>query len=441
MNASVYRQRQRALCEKIEGGVAVIFAAKESVRNRDVHYPFRQDSSFKYLTGLDEPAAILVLSAITNKFLSTLFVRPKDKKKEQWEGIRPGVTLAKKTSGVDAAHSLEKFSQIWPRLMVNHHNIYLDLHHSSNREMILQSMRPSLRERYKKALLPEGVENISPLIGQLRSIKGAEEIEQMKRAAQISCYAHQGAMAMAHPGIGERQVSAFWEYLVLSKGECSHLAYPSIVAGGENALILHYTENSASLKEGDLLLIDAGGEVNCYASDITRTFPINGKYSGAQKEMYQAVLTAQKKAIAVGGTGKTLGDIHSVATKCLVEWMKDKKILQGEVEEIIAQGGYKKYYPHSTGHWLGLDVHDFCPYQDNKNNEVTLAPGMTYTVEPGLYFPRGDSSVPLEFRGIGIRIEDDILVTKTGVENLTSAAPKELKEVETVCKRDYREFL
>ena len=420
--------------------MAVLFGAGEVRRNHDVHFPFRQDSNFQYLTGLNEPDSILVLCPQNSEYQSVLFVRPKDPVREMWEGSRLGPELAKELAGVDKAFPLDKWEQLFPSLLAGHHTLYCDLHHKTNRDRVLRFMKPPIGERKRPYLRPENLGNVIPAIGGLRLFKGPEEIEHMKRAADISSLAHRAAMALASSKVSESEVQALMEYIMHREGG-RQLAYPSIVAGGKNALVLHYTDNRSPLNEGDLLLIDAGVEINGYASDITRTFPVSSSYSPPQKEMYCAVLAGQKKAIAMGRPGKMLQDVHKAAVYPIVEWMVEKAILKGKVEQIVEREEYKKYYVHSTGHWLGLDVHDHCPYQDQQNNDIKLAPGMVYTVEPGLYFPIDDPAVPKEFRGLGIRIEDDILITQSGQENLTQDIPKSIEEVEEACRRNHKDFL
>ena len=441
MDIEHFRARRKNLLKKIDGGLAVVFAAGEKRRNFDVHYPFRQDSNFRYLTGLhDEPEAILVLCSRHKDAESILFVRPKNPRLEMWEGYRPGPEVARELTGVDRTHSLEEFDRIFAELVSGHDNLYLDIHAPRQRERMAPKMLPPPKERRRKVTRPEKMENIIPLLGQLRLSKSEEEIACMKRAADISVLAHRGAMAMAGDGGSEAKVQAFMEYIMHREGAKS-LAYPCIVASGTNALVLHYQENRAPLKGGDLFLIDAGCEFEGYASDITRTFPIDGGFTGPQAAMYDAVLAGQKRAIEASRPGQTLEDIHREALIPIVDWLLSEKILRGERDAIIKEKKYKDYYVHSTGHWIGLDVHDQCPYQDRDNNPLKLVPGMAYTIEPGLYFPVDDAKVPEHYRGLGIRIEDDILITKDGCENLTAQTPKERKDIEEACRRDWREFV
>ena len=440
MNIEIYRQRRKNLLKKIDGGLAVIFAAGEVPRNHDVCYPFRQDSNFNYLTGFNEPDAILVLCTRKKDVESTLFVRPKNPRLEMWEGRRLGPEKAKVLTGVDRTYNLEEFDKVLGELVSEHSGIYFDLHSPRHRERLAPLLLPTSKERRRKVTRPEKMENIVPLLGSLRLIKDFQEIVQMKEAARISSLAHRGAMALAGADGSEAKVQAFMEYLMYREG-ADTMAYPSIVAAGSNALILHYRENRAPLRGGDLLLIDAGCEINGYGSDITRTFPIAGKFTGVQGEMYDAVLAGQTRAIEQSRPGVTLEDIHREALIPIVEWLLEKKILSGEPDKIIDEKKYKDYYVHSTGHWLGLDVHDHCPYRDSDNQPLKLAPGMVFTIEPGLYFPLNDTKVPKEYRGLGIRIEDDILITPQGRENLTRQTPKARKDIEEACGRDYRDFI
>ena len=439
-NIEIYRQRRKNLLKKIDGGVGIVFAAGEVPRNHDVCFPFRQDSNFRYLTGFNEPEAILVLCSRNPKAESVLFVRPKDPRLEMWEGRRPGPEGARELTGVDCTYNLEDFEKVLTQLLPGHDGLYFDIHSPVHRDRLAPTMIPPAKERRRKVTRPEKMQNIVPLLGGLRLSKSAEEIASMRESARISSLAHRGAMAFANSGSSEAQVQAFMEYLMYREGG-EGMAYPSIVASGANALILHYRENDAPLKKGDLLLIDAGCELDGYASDITRTFPVDGGFSGPQGAMYDVVLSSQKRAIEASQVGKTLEDIHREALIPVVDWLIEEKMLTGERDQIIEDQKHKDYYVHSTGHWLGLDVHDQCPYQDSHNQPVALAPGMVFTIEPGLYFPEGDPNVPSHYRGLGIRIEDDILITEQGPENLSASTPKERAEVEEACRRDHQEFI
>ena len=441
MQVEHLRLRRKKLLKEIDGGVAVIFAACQELRNFDVHHPLRQDSNFRYLTGLhDEPEAVLVLCSRNKEMESILFVRPKNPHLEMWEGRRPGPEEAKELTGVDCVHSLEDLNRVLPQLIPGHECLYFNINSRRYRDRLAPLMLPPPKERRRRVTRPEKMENIIPILGRLRLSKSEEEVVQMKRAADISTLAHRSAMALANAGSSEAKVQAFMEYIMHREGAKS-LAYPSIVASGTNALVLHYCENRASLNEGDLLLIDAGCEIQGYASDITRTFPIDGAFTGFQGEMYDAVLSGQKRAIKQSRPGQTLEDIHREAVTPIVEWLLSEKILSGERDTIIEEKKYKDYYVHSTGHWMGLDVHDQCPYQDKDHKPLKLVPGMAYTIEPGLYFPVDDTKVPEHYRGLGIRIEDDILITQKGCENLTEDAPKERADIEEACRQDWWDFI
>ena len=447
MDIKYLRMRRQKLMDRIEGGLGVVFAAQESIRNHDVHYPFRQDSNFRYLTGLKEPDSILVLctrdATGKKKRRTVLFVRSKDSKQEMWTGRRPGPIGARELSGVDEARPLEEFDRVFPELLRGHECLYWDFYNKRWRDRIFEHTAFSNRER-KKSCRPYRMEYIIPLLGSLRLVKSEEEIAFMRKAAAISSKSHLAAMAMAAPDVSERALQGLMEYIMANEG-AETWAYPGIVASGQNSLILHYIENKDVLKDGDLILIDVGAEYEGHAADITRTFPVNGRYSRPQKEMYQVVLEGQKQAIQKARIGNTLTDIHQAALFPIVEWMIEKKILSGKAEKLIEanpeKGGYRDYYVHSTGHWLGLDVHDNCPYQDQENEELKLTSGMVTTVEPGLYFSPHHSNVPKEFRGLGIRIEDDILITDKEPENLSSGVPKDIDEVEEACSQNYRDFV
>ena len=281
-------------------------------------------------------------------------------------------------------------------------------------------------------------------MGELRLVKDQSEIQAMKKAAKLTDVGMRAAMALSRPGVNEKEINTLLTYL-FNQEQGEGPAYDSIVAGGENALILHYINNNMTLKEGDLLLIDAGAQVNTYASDVTRTFPVNGKFTEAQAELYSLVLDSQKAAMAHMKIGNTLGSIHLETSKALATSLKDAGILSGSLDEIMETGSYRTYYPHGTGHWLGLDVHDESPYLIDEGNDtlsdVCLEEGMAFTCEPGLYFPADDKNVPSKWRGIGIRIEDDLIMNESGFTNITSSIPKEIKEVEEACQGDLKSIL
>ena len=436
----IYKKRRALLAKTIKDGLVVLPAGLCKTRSHDTEFTFRQNSQFQYLTGLNEEAAILVIKITGGKTHETLFVKELDEVARVWTGKGMELKEARELLQVEAALPIGKFSEELPKLMVDHPSVYFDLH---NREVMSQVLAASKKQklpRNKRTCREIGLIHLSPFIGRQRLIKEESEISLMTKAASASKVAHAGAMAYTAPEKNEGDVANLLDYLFRQEGADGH-AYTSIVAGGKNGLILHYIDNNAALKDGELLLIDAGAEVNCYASDVSRTFPINGRFNSAQKEIYTLVLNAQKKAIGLARPGKTLTQIHNAATLALIEGMVDLKILSGDPQELLQSKKHAPYYPHGTSHWLGLDVHDECPYMAEDEREVVLQAGMAFTVEPGLYFPQNDSQIPAWYRGLAVRIEDDVLVTQDSHRILTADIPKEIPAVEEACSEDYRQFI
>ncbi|MBT3585830.1 MAG: M24 family metallopeptidase [Halobacteriovoraceae bacterium] len=437
---TAFRARQTKLLHMLKpGSIALIPAGSLATRSNDTEFPFRQDSQFKYLLGLEEHDALLVLSNLDGKMRTILFCQEKNALAELWSGKRIGVERAKELFNADEAYPHANWKEKLAELLVGHKSLYMDFFSHDTFFTQVKSLLYQLSlTKKRKEPSPSEFVNLAPLLGRLRLIKDSNEIEFMKRAAEITNRAHRGAMALAKAGKNEKDINAAMEYLFQRDGGGN--AYESIVAGGENALVLHYIENDCALRDGDLILIDAGAQFNLYASDVSRTFPVSGKFSKEQRELYQLVLDAQKSCIQMVGPGKTLGEIHAEAGKVLLQGLIELGILTGTLEEHQKDDSLKRYYPHGTSHWLGLDVHDNGPYRDSKGEEIGLAPGMVLTVEPGLYFQLDDDTVPSKYKGIGIRIEDDILVTEKGYENLTAAIPKEIKEVEEACASEVTLF-
>ncbi len=439
MDQAVYQRRRASLARTIGEGLAIVPAGTPKVRSHDTHFPFRQDSDFYYLTGFKECDAYLVMQISGGQSRDILLVRPKNPKAEMWEGKRLGVEEARQRMGVDQSFPVHEFSRRLGEFMQGHRRVYFDLHDRNLMEKVLQACRQRDLRRRKKVFFPESFHRLNDVIGRMRLIKEDGEIELMKRAAAASDVAHRAAMAFASEGKNESEVQNLMDYLFRRHGAGGE-AYASIVAGGANGLVLHYTANNAPLVAGDMLLIDAGAEVEYYASDVTRTFPVNGRYTSAQREIYNLVLAAQKAAFELARPGQTLAEMHRCASLTLIQGLVELKILVGKPEEILEKKEHRRYYPHGTGHWLGLDVHDQCPYLQADLEDVILAPGMAFTVEPGLYFPADDEKVPAAYRGIAVRIEDDLLITESGHQNLTAAIPKEVAQVEEACRRDWREL-
>lgn len=434
-----YRARRNDLIEELGETLVVIPAAHHQTRSYDTEYKFRQDSNYKYYTGINEPEGILLLSHnIMGNKKSILFTLDKNAEMEQWTGIRLGHQKAQQIAEVEESYPLSKFDEILSKELLNHKKVAFDLANQSLMTKITAMLGPHWFKR-KKKIYPVEFLHLPVYTGRQRLKKSPIEIENIKRAVELTDRAHRASMAKAAPGVNESEVYNIINF-IFNQQNAQGQAYESIVAGGVNALILHYIENNQNLNNGDLLLIDAGAEFNGYASDVTRTFPINGEFTTAQKEVYQAVLDAQKNAISQAKIGNTLGEIHLAASRVLADFLIANKVLSGSVDQVLENGDLKKYYPHGTGHWLGLDVHDPCPY-DEDGIELPLSKGMIFTIEPGLYFPENDPAGPNPFQGIGVRIEDDILIEDKGYENLTASIPKEIKEVEQACQQEFSPLL
>lgn len=442
MQSTNFKERRDNVFELMEDGIAIICSAKHMTRSNDTEFEFRQNSNFKYLTGINEPDAILVLSKKKDIKKTFIFIRPNNAFEEMWAGRRLGLEKAKDIIEADDSFDIHSFKEQILKILPGHTNLYMHFHEAKDIFDLVQKLSGELFNKKRKSdeLPPIQIRNIGAIVEKLRFIKDQNEILMMKKAMIATDKAHRAAMAFTRPGKNEKEVDALIHYL-FKKGFSQGQAYENIVAGGDNANILHYVENNEELKDGDLLLIDAGSQLNLYATDITRTFPVNGKFSPVQKDVYEIVLAAQKAAISHSFPGRTAPELHNACSKILAQGLIDLKILKGTLEQNLESMEYRKYFPHGTGHWLGLDVHDQNPYLDENNEAMKFTPGVIFTVEPGLYFPKSDASLPQEFRGIGIRIEDNILITKVGHENLSSMIPKEIKEVEDACEKDYTTFL
>ncbi|HCY63665.1 MAG TPA: Xaa-Pro aminopeptidase [Oxalobacteraceae bacterium] len=425
------------------GGVAVIPTAPEVARNADADYPYRHDSYFYYLSGFSEPEAVLVL-AVGKTVQSILFCLEKNLEREIWDGYRYGPEAARTTFGVDAAFPIAALDAEMPKLLANAPSIFYALGADGKLDAKVQGWLHAVRQQARAGVVaPSTAHDLHGLLNEMRLVKDADEIAIMRRAAVISSQAHARAMRTSRPGMHEYQIEA--ELLHEFRRHGSQFpAYTSIVAAGANACVLHYRAGDAVMKDGDLVLIDAGCELDSYAADITRTYPANGKFSGPQKELYEIVLAAQYAAIAETRPGKRFPDAHDAAVKVLAQGMLDTGLLDadkvGTLDDVIAKGDYRQFYMHRTGHWLGMDVHDVGDYREPGEAPVDgekpwriLRPGMVTTVEPGIYV-RPAQGVPEQYWNIGIRIEDDALVTKDGCEILTAAAPKTVAEIEAVMR-------
>ncbi len=413
--------------------VAIIPAAHEKQRSYDTEYKFRQDSDFMYLTGFPEPDAIAVITP-SKRTKYTMFVRPRDPEMETWFGRREGTEGAKKNYGVQQAYNLDRFEKMLHKMLDGHDKLYYRFGVDKKLDRtILDYLSGQRVARLKTTYPPHTIVDPTITIHEMRLFKNEEEIEIMAKSGEIAAEAHILAMKKTKPGMNESQVEALMEGYMKDKGAAG-VAYNSIVGGGDNATILHYVENNAPLKDGDMILIDAGAEYKGYASDITRTFPVNGKFTKAQKEMYQVVLDVQKECIKATVTGTTILERQNLSIELLTEGMKKLGLLKGATKTLIKKKKYLPYYMHGVGHYIGMDVHDAGRYFDDQKAKQSraFAPGMVLTVEPGIYVPADDKKAPPKFRGMGIRIEDDVLVTEDGNRNFTTKVPKEIDEIEAL---------
>lgn len=422
--------RRQLFASGMQAGVAIIPTAPEQIRNRDAHYPYRFDSYFYYLTGFREPEAVLVIVAATEKTAAKhiLFCREKDQEREIWDGFRYGPEAARDAFGFDETYPVSRLDELLPKLLADQPAIYTALGQNHTWDQRIINWLNRVREQARSGVaVPEKIHDCRGLLDEMRLIKGVDELQIMQRAADISTQAHRHTMQATRPGMKEYEIEAELLYTFHRHGSRAP-AYTSIVAGGANACVLHYVENNDELKSGDLLLIDAGCELDGYASDITRTFPVNGKFTAAQKDVYQLVLAAQAAAISQVKPGSSWNDPHQAALRVLAQGFIDLGLCQGSRDAVLESEDYKRFYMHRTGHWLGMDVHDAGEYKQ-KGDWRLLQPGMVLTVEPGCYIRPADN-VPEHFWNIGVRIEDDVVVTPTGHELLTRAAPKTVAEIE-----------
>ncbi|MGB6056524.1 MAG: Xaa-Pro aminopeptidase [Burkholderiaceae bacterium] len=441
-----YASRRAALMAQMRakgGGVAIIPTAPEVMRNRDADYPYRHDSYFYYLSGFTEPEAVLVLVAgADGDERSILFCRAKDPEREIWDGYRHGPQAAREQFGLDAAHAIDALDTEMPQLLANAPALFYTLGGHPGLDARVQSWLQAVRQQARAGVIaPSAVHDVQMLLDEMRLFKDAGEIALMKRAAAISGHAHRRAMRAARPGLREYQLEAELLHEFRYHGS-QYPAYGSIVAAGANACVLHYRAGDAELKDGDLVLIDAGCELDGYASDITRTFPANGRFSGAQRALYEIVLAAQAAAIAETRPGCSFMAGHDAAVRVLAQGMLDTGLLDagkvGTLDDVLEKGAYRQFYMHRTGHWLGMDVHDVGEYRDAAADGAekpwrALQPGMVLTVEPGIYV-RPAEGVPEQYWNIGIRIEDDAVVTADGCEIITGDAPRSVADIEAVMR-------
>ncbi|MBL1142004.1 MAG: M24 family metallopeptidase [Proteobacteria bacterium] len=413
--------------------IAIIPTSSVYIRNRDVEFPFRPDSDFFYLTAYPEPEAVAVLIPDRADGEYILFCRDSDEEMETWHGRRAGLNGALEIYGADDAFPIEDMDDIVPGLIEGHDRIFYNMGHDQNFDHRVLGWVNQIRDKVRTGVVaPDEFISLNHFLHDMRLYKSRHEIKLMRQAAKISAGAHKRVMTYCKPGLHEYQLEAELVHEFMMHGAYA-AAYPSIVGSGANGCILHYTENRDQIDEDDLLLIDAGSEYHGYASDITRTFPANGKFSTAQRQAYELVLKAQLAAIEQVQPGNHWNDPHDTAVRVLTEGMVELGILKGDIDELIKDQVYTKYFMHRTGHWIGMDVHDVGDYKVD-NEWRMLEPGMVLTIEPGLYMPAGTKGLPKKWWNIGIRIEDDVLVTKNGYDVLSKDAPKTIDEIEALMK-------
>ena len=424
------KRRQQLMRMTGDGAVVIVRAAAEKIRNNDVAYPFRQNSDFLYLTGFREPGAMLVLLPEEGNDRSILFCRERDEKREMWDGPMSGTAGAVEQYGMDTAYSIDEAVQQLPKLMEGRARIYYDLGADTEFDHLLIGWMSEFRNRkQRKVHVPDEIIALDHLLHDMRLYKSKTELGAMRKSARIAAEAHKHAMRICKPGMNEAEIHAGLLHSFFSE-QCE-TSYQPIVGSGNNACVLHYIANRDQMKDGDLLLIDAGAEYDGYASDITRTFPVNGRFSAAQKDLYEVVLAAQIKAIDKARAGTQWDDVHEAAVEVVAQGLIDLGILDSSLEQALEEESYGRFYVHKTGHWLGLDVHDVGDYEvDGHSRE--LEPGMVLTVEPGIYIRADDEGVDKRWRGLGIRIEDDVVVTRDAPEVLSSDVPKTVAAIEAL---------
>jgi Xaa-Pro aminopeptidase len=429
-----FAHRRTQLLDMMEEGVAIITSAPAQTRSNDTEYPYRQNSDFYYLCGFNEDNALLVLIKTAESTKVILFVEAYDAEHALWNGARLGVEGSRERFNVHEVHDVAAYSEMIQELLREHINLYIDLYSDSSRLSEAKKAAQLLHTTRGIKRHIRSIRDVTFLIRKLRLIKSPEEIETIKKAIALTAEAHHQAMRVCKSGMKEYQLQAAMNYVFLDNGASAE-AYGAIVAGGNNANTLHYIDNRDELRDGELVLIDAACEWELYASDITRTFPVNGKFTDAQREVYNAVLEVQLRVIDAIKPGVKRAWLQHYSEELLCDALINLGILSGERETLMDAKEHKKYAPHGIGHWMGLDVHDPCPYVDEEGESLAFMAGMVMTIEPGLYFRVDDESVPEHYRGIGIRIEDDILVTEEGYENLSAMIVKSVEEIERCCNQ------
>ena len=432
-NPEIFKKRRQKVMAGLNGAALIVASHPELIRNDDVHYPYRQDSNLYYLTGFEEPESILLLRPGQNPE-SVMFVRTKNIERETWDGFRFGPEATQKEFLIDAVYAIEDFEKKSIELLKGYEDLYYRMYKNSDVDLKIQNILLQLKRSYGRSgygLMT--IKDADTFLGEYRLIKDEHDLRNLRKACEISAEAHIQAMKFTRANVTERQVQAVIAHTFYSQGSARE-GYNYIVASGNNATTLHYNFNDQVCENGELLLIDAGCENNFHTGDITRTFPVNGRFTPIQKKVYEGVLKIQKEIIAFIKPGIFFKDLHSMGESLLVDLMLELSLVSGRKEDVIKSNEHRKYYPHGIGHWLGMDVHDSGLYMI-KGQPRPIQAGMTFTVEPGLYIPANDKSAPAELRGIGIRIEDNILVTDKGCEVLTSLAPKEVDDIEKIMNK------
>lgn len=426
----IFADRRQRIAQDLQGAALIVAAHPEQIRNHDVGYPYRQDSNMYYLTGFEEPESILIFRPGC-KPESVMFTRRRDKERETWDGFRFGPEGVEREFKIDKAYPIDEFMVHAPTLLKEVDRVYYTLFKNEEADKKIQAClerTKAMQGRTGYGLLP--INDADTFLGEFRLVKSELELTNLREACEISAQAHLAAMRFTRPGVTERQVQGVLAHNFFMKGAARE-GYNYIVASGNAATTLHYNFNDQVCKDGDLLLIDAGAEYNYYTGDITRTYPVSGKFTDEQARVYQGVLDVQKQIIDYVKPGIVFKDLHDMGTSLLTDLMLELGLLSGRKDDLIASLQQKRYYPHGIGHWLGMDVHDAGLYF-KKGVPREIEANMCFTIEPGLYIPADDTSAPQKYRGIGIRIEDNVRVTSHGCENMTSSVPKEIADIEKV---------
>jgi Xaa-Pro aminopeptidase len=433
LNEEYYKVRRQKLFENIEEGVVILSSSSFKTRSNDTEYPYRQSSDFYYLTGFEEANALLILVKTDKSQQTLLYVEPYNDEYALWNGARLGVEGARERFLVDEVHSILEYENHIKEILREHIALYYDFDEESSYIKSAKESAKELRETRGVKRTVRSFYDVTHFVRTLRLLKSPEEIESIRHALSLTAQAHHEAMRRCNHGMKEYELSALMSYVFASNGVV-HEAYGAIVAGGNNANTLHYISNNDTLHDGDLVLIDAACEWELYASDITRTFPVNGKFTDAQRRVYEKVLEVQLLVIEAIKPKVKRDWLQRYSEELLCQALIDLGILEGEVDALIEAKAHKKYAPHGIGHWMGLDVHDPCPYVDDTGNSLSFNAGMVMTIEPGIYIKADDETVEEKYRGIGIRIEDNILVTESGYENLSYMIAKTVDEIEAMCQ-------